>query len=548
MSAVEVTTITNATLTTGGASTEKIAIMTSVEPVASSTNTNEKDAEPSDQSNSRLPENESKETLPETEGSSSTKEKEGSDEDDGKSAISVSAGETVALDEMFQKLLKKVEFMKKKLEDELSITLDEPEEKKEEDVVEEPVAEAEPEEEKAEENKVEETFSLDKQIKYILSEKWCDKDSRTHWTSYSGTTIVVSMKQKGINRLHAPVDSLVQDHPHPLSELLQNTSQLGIQKEDLKPENDMENCRPDRVAIVCPILLAEVNKITGANLSNSANVILPPYKILVPFHHEFSECLQAKDAIYKILLEEQKALETSSPNEAVNVVADETKTETEVEKNKKVLSSEKQLELKTAQKVANGIKCLLHFMDSHLQDLNEVYRHINDHTLKEIKFENLWYLFKAGDVVVSHRPKDQAYRVLHVGGGRLSRGYVDEKGEPILKRQPKKWSDFFIDCYKMDFNGTHYGPVAHQITISPYDGLRQIAALDVVPISFVPGTDEGSIEDILLARGKKFVRLARVSHKKYKGINLKEGPFRREEVCYLSYLESVTRKLTPLTG
>lgn len=82
----------------------------------------------------------------------------------------------------------------------------------------------------------------------------------------------------------------------------------------------------------------------------------------------------------------------------------------------------------------------------------------------------------------------------------------------------------------MDFNGTHYGPVAHQITISPYDGLRQITALDVVPISYVPPTDEGSIEDVLLARGKKFVRLARVSHKQYKGLTLKEGPFRHEEV------------------
>lgn len=42
---------------------------------------------------------------------------------------------------------------------------------------------------------------------------------------------------------------------------------------------------------------------------------------------------------------------------------------------------------------------------------------------------------------------------------------------------------------------------------------------------------QGIIEDYRLERGEKFVELAKVSHKKYKGPTLKEGNFRSEEVC-----------------
>lgn len=420
---------------------------------------------------------------------------------------------TVSRD-LYDKLLERLETMEKKLGE---IASREGEKKSEKETV------KEPEGEKNEEEKEEEPFDVEKKIKYVPSEAWCLEECKPLWaTDTSKHPLVISMKSTQASSLHLTLGSNL-SLPNPRRE----SASKGMGK-------DMSNRVPDRVAIACPTLLTEVGRITGTKLETTANVLVRPFKILVPFQQEFAECLKEQEELCETLISEQCAKE--APSEPATKDSEDVKkekagnelTKDPTEEEKLIIESKK--ELKTVRKIVNGMKCLLQFMDKDLQDIMEIRREIKEVTLQEIAFEHLWHLFKPGDLVISNKPKEQAYRVLHAGGGRPFRDKVDMAGRPLINSGQKITSKFTLDCFYIDFNGTHYGPAPKKISISPYEGKRQITALDVIPITFLPDKDAQDIEETLVARGKKFVKLARVSHKKYKGLSLREDNFRHEEV------------------
>lgn len=424
-----------------------------------------------------------------------------------------------ASSDLYNKLLERLEILEKKLQKYISEEEEKTSEK--EDVKETEEGEKE-EEEVKEEEKEEEPFSVENKIKYLSSETWYLKEYRPIWSTDTSThTLVISMKSSAFSTLHLPFEPDV---------LIMSPREESMATTEI--DTNMTNRVPDRAAIACPTLLTEIGRITGAKLETGANILVRPFKILISFYEEFVQCLREQEDFCEKLMAEQHAKEKALSELVVEDSEGGKKTGTESVKDtpEEKLSAEKQEKLKTARTIANGMKCLIHFIDKDLRDIMEVRHQIKNGMIKDIAFEHLWHLFKPGDLVVSTKPKDQAYRVLHVGGGRPFRDETDIDGKLIFRRGQKVTSDFFLDCFNIDFNGTHYGPATKTIKISQYDGVRPIAALDVIPISFVPDRAAKDIEDALVTRGKKFVRLARVSHKKYKGLSVREGNFRHEEV------------------
>lgn len=418
-------------------------------------------------------------------------------------------GEDLTLLQLYEKLSKKVQSMEKTLEKGSGFVFDDSEKQATENT------EA-CQEDQGNVEEAEQPFSLEQQIKYVRSDKWCSEDVRDFWLKPvpGAHTLIVSKKSLGNNTIHSP----------PAPEV-SKTGQIDILKPGIDDESDTAKGKVDRLAIVCPTLLAEVCTITGTKLTKDCNVIVPPFKTLISFYNEFSDCLRENDALCGRLLEEQDAKQQSALNPSSGGSEEEMKDDVEA-----TMHESKLTQVKSAQKIANGMKCLLQFMDNELHDIIEVHRHIRERTLREIAFEHLWHLFKPGDLVVSNQPKDQAYRVLSTGGGRLPRDTTDCNGNLTVTNALRTPSDFFLDCYYIDFNGVHYGPVPKQITIAPYEGLRPVTALEVIPISLIHEQNGSQLEAALQARGKKFMKLARVSHKKYKGLSLREGNFRHEEV------------------
>lgn len=64
------------------------------------------------------------------------------------------------------------------------------------------------------------------------------------------------------------------------------------------------------------------------------------------------------------------------------------------------------------------LQVFLSAIDWHLGSLLKLRKAIRDRAIAKIRFEHLWHLFQPGDLVVTSRQPCQAYRVIHISGGR----------------------------------------------------------------------------------------------------------------------------------
>jgi hypothetical protein len=161
--------------------------------------------------------------------------------------------------------------------------------------------------------------------------------------------------------------------------------------------------------------------------------------------------------------------------------------------------------------------CLIELMDGDLKAL----KHFEGTSVTKIPFSELWHIFQPGDEVITAQKPINAYRVLHVTGGRpyLSppKPYGEDNGSYAL---PEKSSDFVINCYQVGFDGNKFGPVAHSFSIQKYNGLRDVTTLLVYPLKFA--TDPSEIRETLSANGQTFLDVSRGGHVQYRGLNLHE--------------------------
>jgi len=215
------------------------------------------------------------------------------------------------------------------------------------------------------------------------------------------------------------------------------------------------------------------------------------------------------------------------------------------------------------------LRCLLKFIDEECKPDFDLIRAIKHGGVKKIAFTDIDLLFSAGDEIYSQKHVDnpQVYRVLATTGGRplrkteFIRGnyklYVrmfktsgnvcehnyppdyhdifrarkddDGKGESLYRRHDTA-SPFIIDCYSIDFDGSHLGGVQKQIEIRPYEGEKPVTSLPVYPLKFLPDLEKA--KERLLVRGRCFLKMLDVSHKYYEGLSLSEP---REEVTHLAH-------------
>ena len=172
------------------------------------------------------------------------------------------------------------------------------------------------------------------------------------------------------------------------------------------------------------------------------------------------------------------------------------------------------------------LQLLVNIIDSHLGSLVTLRNAIHDRAISKISFEHLWYLFQPGDVVVTSKQPHQAYRVIHVSGGRplltnidIARRDKSPEERPILHRESQV-SPFSIDCVRFDFDGEKYGPVQDTISIFEYEEDRIITKLDVYPIGYAEKEEE--LSKALLDRGRRFAGYQGFQHKRYEGLSLSE--------------------------
>lgn len=187
------------------------------------------------------------------------------------------------------------------------------------------------------------------------------------------------------------------------------------------------------------------------------------------------------------------------------------------------------------------LQLLVTTIDKYMGGLLSLRKAIQDRTVSKIRFEHLWHLFQPGDLVVTSRQPHQAYRVIHISGGRpllttasLRGGDADEPA-PAFQRQSQV-SPFKIDCIRFDFDGERFGPVQKTINIFEYEEDKIITKLDVYPMSYADKDQE--LEAKLLNRGRRFAEYRDFKHKRYAGLSLSDP---QEEVfhCREPYLQEM---------
>lgn len=174
----------------------------------------------------------------------------------------------------------------------------------------------------------------------------------------------------------------------------------------------------------------------------------------------------------------------------------------------------------------NSLQALLKFLDEDLQATIDLRSRISHLKLHRIAFDDLWHLFTPGELLLS-RDQKQAYRLMHVTGGRRDIFEVDSKTPSAVKNLKTKLE---LNCVFIDFDGTDFGPATDEIQISPYSGTRNILALEVYPMAMLGGEASQRMEDRLVARGQKFVKLTGDGYKRYTGPSIKGKGFRSEVV------------------
>lgn len=171
---------------------------------------------------------------------------------------------------------------------------------------------------------------------------------------------------------------------------------------------------------------------------------------------------------------------------------------------------------------------------------------VENKTLEGIAFDDLWYLFKPGDIVLSHLyGYHRAYVVYSVSGGRprMSDTYSPTSDVTVFNafrggggaesESPSEagrytririggmtasgtvghYSPLRLECLYTDYNGVHVAPCQATLQIGFFSGVKSIDELTVCPFGFGDATDD--ILDKLLKRGDRFMSLH--GHKLYRG-------------------------------
>ncbi|KAI5919615.1 hypothetical protein F4810DRAFT_686268 [Camillea tinctor] len=164
------------------------------------------------------------------------------------------------------------------------------------------------------------------------------------------------------------------------------------------------------------------------------------------------------------------------------------------------------------------LRILVKFMDHYITP--SMSRGADD----SVYFSDLWYIFPTGSLIYVKDKKvpQKIWKVIQRVGGRVSKHNNTNPGKPLVSVGPKL-SQFVIDCYYIDFDGSRYIHVFHRFVIDPFDGRESITNLPVCPLQ--AAEDKKYINrEAALDYGRNFIKCTRPSNRDYTGRNQLQKP------------------------
>lgn len=305
-----------------------------------------------------------------------------------------------------------------------------------------------------------------------------------------------------------------------------------------------------RLAINSRVLLNLLGDCTGTDFPEQKNVWLRPFKYLVAYETEIRQALQDAEVTFDQVEASLGPSDQSDTNQTHNGVSNSgTKPMPEIGEVSadaaRLAPPASTMDASRAKAEREQLRCLVDFMNTDMQDIFDVKRQVANQSLKEVASEHLWLLYQPGDLVYTRESPDeistyQAYRVLHVTGGRPvldtvnASGFnaindrsweeeseTEEKARDTLRGSSSNMTPFIIDCFSTDFDGNRLGPKSRRFVIPTYTGKRDVDALEVCPSFCHPQHEK--VYRAIVERGRRFTQFANGTHKRYSGMTLRES-------------------------
>ena len=319
---------------------------------------------------------------------------------------------------------------------------------------------------------------------------------------------------------------------------------LSLSKDEFGTESShvpslKDRPQPERIRINSSLLLQALEKITDQTFTKSrvhedlelmSQVFLRPFKLFVVYEKEIRDF--AARLKQRLIPEGSRrapdGIAESKNNTAVPMVSRPkdpgfeglllgTPTYTTPEKvaDRDALESRRCLE-----ELLNLIK----LFDIDLKPTFELRKRIEERSVRDIAFQDLWHLFRLGDVIQSADTScPQTYRILNVTGGKPFLCNRNEMPglEPVEGRDVPY---FILMCFFYSTDGSDAGAQEQSFYIKWYDGVRAITSLDIYPIAFSRIVHDTSVRQHLVDRGRRTLELAKttdvVQHKMYNGMTM----------------------------
>jgi hypothetical protein len=197
------------------------------------------------------------------------------------------------------------------------------------------------------------------------------------------------------------------------------------------------------------------------------------------------------------------------------------------------------------------LECLLSFIDSNLGNMIKMRAQIADGTLQQIAFEDLWHLFRPGDLILSKplgKKHWQLSKVYSVTGGQITRrshpdseGRIQDSDYDDAATTVGTWTAFRIDSYMMVYDGHWVGPDNLVMRIKHYTGRKRITELPFFPVRFHP--DKDRVLATLEERGRKFMNC--FGHQFYEGLTVPLASSNNNDSVVISTRHRERRPFSP---
>lgn len=321
---------------------------------------------------------------------------------------------------------------------------------------------------------------------------------------------------------------------------------------------------PQRIRIQSWPVLTILAKVVGESWPTTPRTFFRPFRILIYFQGKMKEILKELESKWSEAEIQEFSGATNSSDAAMNQAAAKTEGKTEETPSTSLKKytysdlSDQDLEQKShpddpgeetpdplvdSVEALRDMRCYVNFIDKEIAPLFHQFERLDGTSRQKIRFSDLWYLFRVGEIVYTPMASDlsdgdspnsslssmcqTAWRVssIYIPPPRYKIRALDVRNNSQISAEyddEEKWTDAIVWCYYIDYNGKSFGAVEKDFDITYFDGERDIRSLDVYPIRFAENHER--VRKDLKEQGEKFQTYLACKHLYYNGSTITWSP------------------------